>query len=64
MRTGASTESGFIMDVADNSRNIATWIQGTPVKSHWHGLTIKGKQSREIETMRCTACGFLELYAR
>lgn len=40
------------------------WVRGLPRKSWWNHAFITAPGDRlPIATMRCTACGFLELYA-
>ena len=57
-------EEGFIEEVTRNSVQAAKWIEGAPEKGFLLGLKTKGKRQHEIETYRCTRCGYLELYAR
>ncbi len=44
---------------------ITEWIRGAPSKRSWWTLAFKAKPGDrlQIATLRCTACGFLELYA-
>jgi hypothetical protein len=55
-------EMGFILDRANNGANQARWIAGKPERGFF-GLKMGGKRWAEIQTYRCTACGFLESYA-
>jgi hypothetical protein len=58
-------QEGFIVDRLDNAaRQISTWVEGSPEKSFWTGLSLKGRTTIEIETYRCHKCGFLESYAK
>jgi len=55
---------GFVLDVKDGgSRAVSTWVEGAPEK-RWYGLKVSGKPQHEIETWRCSRCGFLESYAK
>jgi hypothetical protein len=56
---GSMTE-GFIPDQGE-MRRVSAWTEGAPRKS-WLGVRW-GKQKIEIQTWRCTRCGFLESYA-
>ncbi len=43
------------------------WVAGTPPNSMekvWWGLPIKRKRRVPTRTFRCTACGYLEVYAK
>jgi hypothetical protein len=57
-------EDGFIIDNTYGGRMASTWVEGEPVKSLWKGIRVKDKQQRVINSYRCTACGYLECYAR
>jgi len=58
-------EEGFIVDALDRvNRVVSTWIDGTPEKSFWNGVRLRGKRRIETKTFRCTACGYLESYAK
>ena len=59
---GAMTE-GFIIDETHGSKSVSTWIEGAPQRAWW-GLKTRGKTKHEIQTWRCSRCGFLENYAR
>jgi rubredoxin len=54
---------GFVIDRSDGGRAVSTWFEGTPQKSRWTGVKLKGKTPIETATWRCTSCGFLESYA-
>lgn len=58
-----SMASGFILDNTDSGYKSSSWIEGAPEKSRWLGLKLRGKRRIEVETWRCTRCGFLESYA-
>lgn len=40
-----------------------TWLEGAPAKSMWVGLKLQGKTSIEIQTFRCSRCGYRESFA-
>jgi len=61
---GAMTE-GFVLDVNQGgSRTASAWVEGPPEKSLWLGVKVRGKVKYDIQTWRCTRCGFLESYAK
>jgi hypothetical protein len=53
---------GFILDKGEGSSKVASWIEGSPVLG-WFSVKTRGKATYEIQTWRCTRCGFLESYA-
>lgn len=56
---------GFIDDWAQGGyRRVNNWVEGAPVKSFWHGTRIPPEKCIPIGVFRCSACGFLEAYAR
>lgn len=57
-------EEGFIGDAIPGGLMPSKWVEGRPEKSFWHGIKIKGKRQVEIQTYRCSSCGYLESYAR
>jgi hypothetical protein len=57
-------QRGFILDRAGHGLAAAAWVDGAPVPSLWFGLKLKGKRQIPVSADRCTACGFLEFYAR
>lgn len=55
---------GFVLDHTQSGfRAISSWVEGAPVKSVWTGLKFGEAAKRDIQTWRCTRCGFLESYA-
>ncbi|HEU0283743.1 MAG TPA: PF20097 family protein [Sphingomicrobium sp.] len=62
-RCSGSMESGYIVDEGYGTRTVAKWIRGEPERSMWTGLKMRGKDTVDITTYRCTRCGFLESYA-
>ena len=64
-KCGGEMHEGFIVELGDqNISTISRWIAGAPQKSAWWGLTMKGREQYEVQTFRCTSCGYLESYAR
>ena len=59
----SSMKRGFLLDHTYGSRAAASWVEGEPERSIWYGVKLSGKKVMEIETWRCSKCGFLENYA-
>ncbi len=60
-------ERGFLTDRGDYSAKLlGMWVEGEPEESFWEGgFKTKGKENIVISTTyRCTACGYLESYAK
>jgi hypothetical protein len=58
-------EAGYILDqIHDAVSRQGAWVDGTPERSIWTGLKLKGHQRLPVTTYRCSACGYLESYAR
>ena len=56
---------GYMLDITQNgARSVSKWIEGAPEKSFLVGLKISGRANHQIQTWRCTRCGFLENYAK
>jgi Domain of unknown function (DUF6487) len=54
---------GFIVDRSGSKFiRVSSWVEGTPEKSFWSGTIAQGHVP--VGTFRCSACGFLESYAR
>ena len=57
--------AGFLPDFAPyNNALISSWYEGQPEKSIWWGHKTKGVRAYPLVAFRCSACGFVELYAR
>jgi len=64
-------EYGLMVDGGRNNaignrgfEQAAQWVRGRPEKRFWDQAFEAGGADRlEIGTVRCTVCGFLELYA-
>ncbi|MCA8973269.1 MAG: hypothetical protein KDC98_01040 [Planctomycetes bacterium] len=73
-KCGGTLEQGIVLDVEDTHRfgetlHQARWVKIEPeeIKSGWLSHALKGISGRpqyQVEADRCTACGFLESYAR
>ena len=57
-------EQGFVVDNKDGIRLVSQWAAGAPLKSFWVGTKLPDERLVPIGTYRCSACGYLELYAR
>ena len=56
---------GFIVDWSQGiDRRVSRWVEGAPENSFWHGTKAPEEKSVPVGTFRCSACGFLESYAR
>ena len=58
---------GFTCGREGPNRVISTWDEGTPVKVGWLFMQVRKvppDKSVAIGVFRCSACGFLESYAR
>ena len=56
---------GFIFDFhAGGKRIVSNWVEGAPEKTFWGGTNIPADKCVPVGTFRCSACGFLESYAR
>ena len=54
---------GFIVDSVKGGVVVSSWFAGAP-KSSWFGIKAPELKAIPIGTFRCSACGFLESYAR
>jgi hypothetical protein len=59
-----SMAEGFVVDNTYGGHSVSGWFEGKPQKSIWVGVKLNGRKPLEIQTWRCTRCGFLENYAR
>jgi hypothetical protein len=57
---------GFIADFADmgQNANVSTWVEGPPQTSLLFGTKTPAAKRIPVGTHRCSACGYLESYAR
>lgn len=57
-----SMVQGFIADIGYGSKYVSGWVSGPPERSFWTGT--KTPHTIPVGTFRCSACGYLESYAR
>ena len=62
-KCGGRMEEGFVLDQTYGACLTSKWIEGRPIKAFLTGIKIRGRTAREIQSFRCTICGFLESYA-
>jgi hypothetical protein len=55
---------GFVADFGHAHVAVSTWVEGPPQKSFWYGTKVPEEKCIPIGTFRCSACGYLESYAR
>lgn len=55
---------GFTFEHDGWRRMVITWVEGTPEKSFWQSAKVPADKCVPVGTFRCSACGFLESYAR
>jgi hypothetical protein len=56
---------GFLVDWSQGGgRRVSSWVEGAPAKSFWHGTSAPEEKAVPVGTYRCSACGFLESFAR
>ena len=56
---------GFIVEFhAGGKRLVSTWVEGAPEKAFWRVTKVPAEKCVPVGTFRCSACGFLESYAR
>jgi predicted nucleic-acid-binding Zn-ribbon protein len=55
---------GFILDRGHYSAPmVGAWVEGHPKESFWSGTKAPADKRVPIGAFRCSACGYLELYA-
>jgi len=56
---------GFLLDQNYQTLRQSLWISGAPEAGGLLGQSVKisGKEIYAVRSLRCTACGFLEVYA-
>ncbi len=55
---------GFTFESEGPKRMVSTWVEGAPEKSFWQSAKVSADKCVPVGTFRCSACGFLESYAR
>jgi hypothetical protein len=64
-KCGQVMEEGFMPDFAQYQLvRPVTWVEGKPNHSFWSGTRIADKRQLDVAAYRCTACGYIEFYAR
>lgn len=61
---GGEMELGIILDNTHGATLQQKWLKGPAKKSWWGAIKVDRNSCRTVETMRCTACGFLKSYAK
>lgn len=56
-------EGGFVAERNNSLSLPLLWVAGAVRWSLFGGVKLRGRRQLYIATMRCTDCGFLELYA-
>lgn len=60
-----SMDEGYFLDRQQGARKVPSeWVEGEPDRMFLIGVSINGKDHREIQVFRCSSCGFLESYAK
>lgn len=57
-------EEGFLKDEGYGVTHPGKWVEGRVEDSFWTGIKTSGRKQVQVMTYRCTACGFLESYAK
>lgn len=55
---------GFICGREGPNRVVSTWAEGAPENGGWLFRQVRAGKCVPVGTFRCSACGFLESYAR
>ena len=57
-------EEGFIPDFGHYQYvRPLRWVEGKPERSFWTGTKVGDRREANVSAYRCTACGYVELYA-
>jgi hypothetical protein len=57
-------EAGFLLEQRDgNMKGVTEWIEGAPEKGWFGAVKVRHKRQLQVQTQRCTRCGYLESYA-
>ena len=59
----STMQEGWTLDHTYGARAVSSWVEGEPKKSIWVGVKLPEKAPIEIESWRCSRCGFIEQYA-
>ena len=63
-KCAGAMEQGFLLEAADGGVVPPEWIEGPMERSFWTLVKVKGRRRHKVTTYRCTACGYLESYAK
>lgn len=63
-KCAGAMEQGFVLDNSYGVHIVSHWVAGPPLKSFWTGTKAPNDQKVPIGSFRCSACGYLEFYAR
>jgi hypothetical protein len=64
-KCGNPMDRGFIPDEYRDRNEVTVWVLGQPERSLETGrVVLTGTRMWHVVTYRCTACGYLESYAR
>ncbi len=55
---------GFLFESEGPRRMVSNWVEGAPEKSWTGSAKVAKEKCVPVGTFRCSACGFLESYAR
>jgi Domain of unknown function (DUF6487) len=55
---------GFLFEIDGPMRKVSTWVEGAPQQSWFGSAEVPKEKCVPVGTFRCSACGFLESYAR
>ncbi|MDF7775136.1 PF20097 family protein [Sphingomonas sp. AOB5] len=58
-----SMTQGFVLAETQGMKTVSSWVEGSPVKG-WFGVKLGKRVTHEIQSWRCTRCGYLENYAK
>jgi hypothetical protein len=56
-------EPGFIVDEGYGTRTASRWFRGEAQYGFFGSLKVRRKEGVDVDTYRCTRCGYLESYA-
>jgi len=60
----ASFDPGFLQDSGEGSQGALRWVTGALERSFFGGAKSFGRERRDVQGARCSACGHLELFVR
>ena len=63
-KCNGSMKEGFIVDQGYGQAHVSTFQAGEPRRSFWTGLKQDKANQHAVTTLRCSRCGYLEMYAK